>query len=258
MICRLGEQEDRLGRVAFKNEMWVERNHQSIKERVWHQSPEITFTNAVIMRLALNKMVSEHPELGAQMVTADSLEAPERLEGKGRPPSDDQQCIIDKLWKPDSLVPAPCQKESASCTVYAKGLIHWCERITSTLYTRERNRTSYFVKIRFIDGDGNAKEFAAVVRFFFKVNQMDAPGRQAAFAVLDVFKTDIIVDKDTGNLLRAREYTGHPEKTYWRQNVVVELSSIDTKLVTFRRATAADNPGWFYYFSTSSHTSILN
>jgi hypothetical protein len=109
-------------------------------------------------------------------------------------------------------VPATCQKESASCTVYAKGLIHWCERITSTLYTRERNRTSYFVKIRFIDGDGNAKEFAAVVRFFFKVNQMDAPGRQAAFAVLDVFKTDIIVDKDTGNLLRAREYTGHPEK----------------------------------------------
>lgn len=249
MLCRLDDQEEKLGKGVIQNELYVERSLNIFKSTVTGSvDPTRSGVRKYLDYARCRELISEtgddYLNIDDDIRLDNTKDDLSKLLFKGRLPTEEEKKITQ-----DALGPGLRLQES---DIWVHTGASVCRKYTSSEFrsmqhVREKNRNSTFVIVR--EGDG--KMNLARIRFFVRVNTGPKTHR---LAVCDVVKPpQKICDIDTGNLLFIEQSANADETLFARTKVPMDLE----KLVcpTCYWATPLTEPGigslsskFIYYF----------
>ena len=271
LVCRLARQEAARGHVGKDIELWIERGVQRLKRNVKYRStqyPEKIFVLSMLTDDALAakgapSQISEGPQLQrfdnlVPQYRATPLSGPgvddgdaatgSLLLGKGKPVAAHAWAATVSRIKafitreaPDGWA-SPLQTAGLNMYQHTHADFRQQEMVQSEAHTAAISRVSYFVQVRFQDGDGQPDSVhVAAVKRYVRVQQIGNAG-WLRLAICRVWKAS----RKHAGLLACNEAAPRFEE------IAVDVNSIDRKLIKAASVRGAQRMHFMPYGKTSN------
>ena len=271
LVCRLARQEAARGHVGKDIELWIERGVQRLKRNVKYRStqyPENIFVLSMLTDDALAAMrAANHISGGPPLQRFDELVPAYRATPLSGPSVDDRDAttgtlllgkgklVAQREWAaivsrveafitreaPDGWA-NPLQAAGLVIYQHSHAHIRQQEMVQSEAHTAAISRVSYFVQIRFQDGDGQPDSLhVAAVKRYVRVQQIGS----ASWLRLAICRVWRASRKHAG-LLACNEAVPRFAE------IAVDVNSIDRKLIKAGSVSGAQRLHFMPYSKTSN------